>query len=92
MRVPFGISLECLWNILLCVISVSRVSCFDFHLVCGVSCFDFIYTDLEANQMPKKSAFEYDMKHTKMNEWSREDSSPHTDLTRHISLVPTYID
>ena len=42
--------------------------------------------------MPKKDVFGYDMKHTKMNEWSREDSSPHSDLRGHISLVSTYID
>ena len=62
------------------------------HLVCGVSSFDFIYTGLEVNQMPKKGAFGYDMKHAKMNEWFREDSSPHSDLRGHISHVPTYID
>ena len=42
--------------------------------------------------MPKKGVFGYDMKHAKMNEWSREDSSPHSDLRGHISHVPTYID
>ena len=62
------------------------------HFVCGVSYFDFIYTSLEVNNMPKKGAFGYDMKHTKMNEWSKEDSLPHSDLRGHISLVPTYID
>ena len=62
------------------------------HLVFGMSCLDFICTGLEANQMPKKSAFGYYMKHTKMNEWSRKDSSPHSDLRGHIPLVPTYID
>ena len=41
--------------------------------------------------MPKKGVFGYDMKHTKMNEWSREDSSPYSDLRGHISLVSTYI-
>ena len=30
--------------------------------------------------MPKMGAFGYDMQHTKMNEWSREDSSTHSDL------------
>ena len=62
------------------------------HLVYGVLYFDFICKGLEANQMPKKGAFEYDMKHTKMNGWSKEDSSPHSDLRGHISLVQTYID
>ena len=62
------------------------------HLVCGVSHFDFICTGLKVNKMPKNGAFGYDMKHTKMNEWSRENSSPHSDLKGHISLVPTYID
>ena len=62
------------------------------HLVCGVSYFDFICTGLEANWMPKKDASRYDMKHTKMNEWFKEDSSTHSDLRGHISLVPTYID
>ena len=62
------------------------------HLVGGESYFDFICTSLEANYMPKKGAFGYDMKHTKMNEWSREDLSPHSDLRGHISLIPTYID
>ena len=57
------------------------------HLVCGVSYIDFICTGLEANQIPKNSAFGYDMKHMKMNEWSRDDSSPYSDLKGHISLV-----
>ena len=57
------------------------------HLVCGVSYFDFICTGLKENQMPKKDSFRYDMKHTKMNKWSREDSSSHSDLKGHISLV-----
>ena len=38
--------------------------------------------------MPKKDAFRYDMKYTKMNEWYREDSSSHSDLKGNISLVP----
>ena len=42
--------------------------------------------------MPKKGAFGYDMKNTKMNDWSRKDSSPYSDSSEHISLVPTYID
>ena len=42
--------------------------------------------------MSKKDAFGYDMKHTKMNEWFREDLSPHNDLRGHISLALTYID
>ena len=37
--------------------------------------------------MPKKDAFGYDMKHTKMDDLSREDSSPHNDLRGYISLV-----
>ena len=61
------------------------------HLVCRMSYFDFIYTSLEANQMSKKDAFGYDMKHTKMNEWSKKDSSPYNDLREHISLALTYI-
>ena len=56
------------------------------HFVCGVSYFDFIYTVLEVNQMPKKGAFGYDMKNTKMNDWSRKDSSSHSDLRGHIHL------
>ena len=59
------------------------------HLVYEVSYFDFICTGLEANQMPKKGAFVYDMKHIKMNEWFREDSSPHSDLKGYISFVPS---
>ena len=62
------------------------------HLMCGVSYFDFICIGLEANQMPKKGAFGYNIKYTKMNEWSKEDSSPYSDLRGHISLVSTYID
>ena len=53
---------------------------------------DFICTSLEANQMPKKGAFRYEMKHAKMNEWSEEDLSPYSDLKGYISLVTTYID
>ena len=37
--------------------------------------------------MPKKGAFGYDMKHTKMNEWSEEDSSSHSNLRRISHLV-----
>ena len=62
------------------------------HLMCGMSYFDFICTSLEANQRPKNGVLGYDMKHTKMNEWSKEDSSSHSDLRGHISLVSTYID
>ena len=68
MIIPFGISLKFLWNIFSCVSSVSDLlTCDTGHLVCGVSYFDFICTGLEVNQMPKKGAFGYDMKHTKMN-------------------------
>ena len=42
--------------------------------------------------MPKMGVFGYDMKYTKINEWFRKDSSSHSDLKGHISLVPTYID
>ena len=42
--------------------------------------------------MPKKGVFRYDMKNMKMNEWSREDSSSHSDLRGHVSFVPIYID
>ena len=61
------------------------------HLVCGVSYFDFIYMGLKANQMPKKGVFGYDMQRTKMNESFKKDSSSHSDLRGHISLIPTYI-
>ena len=47
---------------------------------------------LEANQIPKKGAFGFDMKYANMNEWFRKDSSSYNDLKGHISLVPTYID
>ena len=59
------------------------------HLVYGMSYFDFICTGLEANQMPKNDALGYGIKHRKMNEWSREDSSPHSDLRGYISFVPS---
>ena len=62
------------------------------HFVCGVSYFDFICMSLKANELLKKGAFGYDMKYTKMNKWSIEDSSSHNDLRGYISLVPTYID
>ena len=42
--------------------------------------------------MPKRGAFGYDIKHSKMNEWSKKDSSPYSDLKGYISLIPTYID
>ena len=60
------------------------------HLVYRVSYLDFICMSLEANQMPKKGIFGYDMKHTKMNEWSREDSSPHSDLMGHLNFSNLY--
>ena len=55
------------------------------HFLCGMSYFDFICTGLEANQMPKKDALGYDIKHAKMNEWSREDSSHQNDIKGYIS-------
>ena len=58
------------------------------HFVYGMSYFNFIDMSLEANQMPKEDAFGYDMKHMKMNEWFREDSSSHSDLRGYILLVP----
>ena len=42
------------------------------HLIYELSYFDFICTGLEANQMPKKDAFGYDMKHAKIDEWLKE--------------------
>ena len=54
--------------------------------MCGMSYFDFICTSLEANQRPKNGVLGYDMKHTLMNEWSKEDSSSHSDLRGHIHL------
>ena len=38
--------------------------------------------------MPKKDAFGYGMKHTKVDEQSREDSSSHSDIRGHISFAP----
>ena len=58
------------------------------HLVCGESYFDFICTVWRRTRYLKRVFF----RHTTMNEFSKKDWSPHSDLRGHISLVPTYID